>query len=82
MAASIRELDNMAGWEEEWVLYDEKVKKLKENDFTKVMSLMEEYNSAQAKLAKAVEMQKKNLKAFTTSYQRIKKSKDDNDAGE
>jgi len=75
MAASIRELDNIGDWEKEWIKYEESLKGLKENEYTKLMAMMEDYRKAQVKLQKGVDMQRKNASAFATSLKRIGKSK-------
>eukprot|EP00111_Clytia_hemisphaerica_P019766 TCONS_00058318-protein len=71
MSASVRELDNIDEWIKEWDNFDEKLTSIKDNEYTKLMTLMQDYHRAQTSLKKQVDMQVKNMKAFAISLQRI-----------
>lgn len=71
MSASIRELEDFEEWMKEWETFEEKLASLKENEYTNLMTLMQDYHSAQIKLKKEVDMQVKNMKAFAISLKRI-----------
>ncbi|XP_057295052.1 ion channel TACAN-like [Hydractinia symbiolongicarpus] len=71
MAASIREITSIEEWEKEWDGFENNIKKLKENEYAKLLQLMDEYRNAQAKLQKGVDYQLKNVGAFAKSLKAV-----------
>jgi len=74
MAATIRELNDAQNWSDEWQVYEENLKNIRENQYKQLLTITDEYCKAQNVLQKNVEMQRKNLKAFSNSFERIRKS--------
>lgn len=77
MAASIREITDVESWSAEWATYENKLQGLRDSQYTKLLAARDDYLKAQATLKKGVDAEKKNLKAFVTSYKRIKKNSEE-----
>jgi len=72
--AAIREISTIEEWEKEWKQLEESNTKLRENEYSRLMTLMDEYHSAQGKLQKGMVTQDKLLKSFAYSLKKISKS--------